>query len=72
MKKASYLFLPLLWVGLLVAQAQDDKQITEKTFSKEKLEKHIRFIASDELMGRDTPSEGQEKAAQYLIAQLKA
>lgn len=72
MRKVPFLFFPLLWLSLVFAQAQDDKQITEKTFSKEKLEKHIRFIASDELMGRDTPSEGQEKAAQYLIDQLKA
>ena len=32
--------------------------------------KHISFLASDDLLGRDTPSQGLETAAQYIADQL--
>ncbi|EPR71504.1 aminopeptidase [Cyclobacterium qasimii M12-11B] len=31
------------------------------------LKKHLTYLASDELKGRDTGSEGQKTAAEYLV-----
>ena len=36
------------------------------------LSKHLYIVASDEMGGRDTGSEGQKKAGEYLIEQYKA
>ena len=35
------------------------------------LRKHLQFIASDELEGRNTPSPGLDRAAEYIAAQFK-
>ncbi len=57
MKKIIYLF-SLFFVFHTFAQ--------ETQFLDELIEKHLFYLASDELMGRDTGSEGIELAAQYL------
>ena len=36
------------------------------------LRKHLQFIASDELEGRNTPSAGLDRAAEYIAAQFKS
>lgn len=52
------------------------QQVAVSTFAEtiraEDLKKHLTYIASDELEGRDTGSEGQRKAAEYIVAQLKS
>jgi Zn-dependent M28 family amino/carboxypeptidase len=35
------------------------------------VQRHVEFLASDELLGRDTPSPGLEAAAEYLVAELR-
>ena len=55
----------------ITALAQTDKQLTDATISKAKIEGHIRFLASDELRGRNTPSPEQVIAARYLATQLQ-
>jgi Zn-dependent M28 family amino/carboxypeptidase len=42
------------------------------TITEADVKKHIAFLASDELMGRDTPSPGLEMAAKYVADQFKA
>lgn len=42
------------------------------TITAEDLERHLRFIASEELQGRDTGSEGQKKAANYIADYFKS
>ena len=42
------------------------------TISAEDLKKHLTYIASDELEGRDTGSEGQRKAAEYIANHFKS
>ncbi len=51
---------------------QTDKQLTDATVNKAKIESHIYFLASDELKGRQTPSPEQLIAARYLATQLKS
>lgn len=51
---------------------QTDKQLTDATVNKAKIESHIYFLASDELKGRQTPSPEQLIAARYLTTQLQS
>jgi aminopeptidase YwaD len=53
-----------------VSFAQTDKELTDKTQNKNLSFAHLSFLASDELKGRDTPSEGQEIAAKYIATQF--
>lgn len=54
------------------ACAQSDVEVAEspartiETITESSVRAHIEFLASDELRGRDTPSEGLETAAEYL------
>lgn len=63
MKKVLVLSLLSLAVAL---HAQDDKARTIETVSQNTIKSHIGFLASDALKGRDTPSPGQEIAAEYI------
>ncbi|MCU0448216.1 MAG: M28 family peptidase [Bernardetiaceae bacterium] len=69
MKKLFFLFLSGL---ALAAQAQPDP-VAEyaASITQADLKKHLLVIASDELEGRDTGSEGQKKAAEYLVTHFK-
>jgi hypothetical protein len=55
----------------LAALAQSPKKTYEATITEADLHKHLSYIASDELEGRDTGSEGQKKAAEYIERHLK-
>ncbi len=63
--------LSLLHSPVLHAQNVPVSTFAE-TIQAEDLKKHLTYIASDELEGRDTGSEGQRKAADYIITQLKS
>lgn len=52
--------------------AQDETPLPEFQLEKAEMEAHLRFLASDELMGRRTGSTGNNIAAAYLAANLKA
>ncbi len=41
------------------------------SITSEELKKHLYIVASDEMQGRDTGSEGQKKAGRYLISQYE-
>jgi Zn-dependent M28 family amino/carboxypeptidase len=56
----------LLLYSLTFAQNQYSESIT-----KHEIKEHIYYLASDELEGRDTGSEGQKKAAEYIANELK-
>lgn len=68
---------------LLLASCSTSKKSTSEDFkhresnyinsiSEESLKKNLTIIASDEMQGRDTGSEGQKKAGRYIIEQYKA
>lgn len=63
MKKT--LVLTLL-MGSLFAHSQNDKELADQSVTQGIIKSHIGFIASDELKGRDTPSEGLKIAAKYI------
>lgn len=68
----SSLLLPL-FMGCTTTQnglVKDDKTPLKKfinTITEDELKTHLFTIASDEMQGRDTGSEGQKKAGKYLI-----
>jgi hypothetical protein len=61
----SFCILPFL------ACAQSDKELTEQTVNKPTIEGHIYFLASDELKGRGTGSEGIDIAAKYISTSFR-
>ncbi|MBX2954248.1 MAG: M28 family peptidase [Leadbetterella sp.] len=54
-----------------VVMAQSPLKTYEATITEADLKKYLTYIASDELEGRDTGSEGQKKAARYIIQHLE-
>lgn len=64
-----YLLLFLLITTLPgTIKAQDAEIINyASTITTEDLERHLNYLASDELQGRDTGEEGQKMAAEYLV-----
>lgn len=73
MKK--YLFYG--FVVLLVTACSTNKNHVSKpnyinAISEESLRKNLTIIASDEMQGRETGSDGQKKAGEYIIEQYKA
>lgn len=70
----NYIFCALLlWSGINPVFSQGKaEQLPELGLSKDKIETQLRFIASDELMGRRTGSPGNNIAARYIASHLKA
>ncbi len=66
----------LLFIGLFVgtlsnAQKTSDPSLFAKTITARSLQAHLNIIAGAEMEGRDTPSPGLEKAADYIAEQFK-
>ena len=57
--------------GAFLGQAQTDAEKVRSTVSKNDIEAHIFFLASDELKGRATGSEEIDIAANYLATNLR-
>lgn len=60
----------LIIIGCARFQAQTDQELVNTTISKNKIESHIGFLASDELRGRETGSPEIDIAASYLANTL--
>ena len=56
----------------LVVFAQSPRKQFEETITESDLKRHLTIIASDEMGGRDTGSEGQKKAAEYITKQISS
>ncbi len=59
-------------LGCIHAQKTADPVPYANTITVTDLQKHLNIIASAEMEGRNTPSPGLEKAAQYIETQFKA
>jgi hypothetical protein len=64
----------LLFIPFLLSAQKKDKNVEKlaKTITAADMKKHLYVIASKEMGGRDTPSEGLEKAADYIEAHFKS
>jgi len=60
----------ILALFVLATFGQSDKELTDQTVNRAVAKSHLSFLASDELKGRDTPSEGQRIAAKYITTQF--
>jgi hypothetical protein len=49
----------------------DDMRAAVDRISAASMREHLKFISSDELQGRNTPSPGLDRAAEYIAAQFK-
>jgi len=63
------IFLPV--IGTLSLHAQKAPVYPEFSIPSRTLEQHLRFLASDELRGRRTGSEGNDAAARYIAEQFR-
>jgi hypothetical protein len=68
--------LPLLFVFVVVAplRAQAPKPLSAaaETITEQDVIRHIRVIADDSMLGRDTPSRGLDQTAQYVADRFKS
>src|SRR5450432_516338 len=71
MKKLLLLANLSLCIGISFAQSSDGSKYAA-TITGTDLKKHLTVIASDEMEGRETGTEGQRKAAAYIESQFKA
>ncbi len=69
--KKRFLFFYLLLPFLAIAQKKNIPAFFAKTISEVDLKRHLYKIAGKEMGGRQTPSPGLEKAADYIEAQMK-
>jgi hypothetical protein len=65
------LILTGIFAGLLIVPVQAQKKGLE-SINRKDLKKHMLFLASDELEGRDTGEPGMEVAARYLAVQAES
>jgi len=65
-----FLLLPLSPVAL--AQAPKPSSAAAESITDHDVIRHIKVIADDSMLGRDTPSHGLEATAQYVASQFKA
>lgn len=76
MNKIFSAFLLLLTATGLFAQKKKaktpDPQVYASTITTEDLSKHLYIVASAEMQGRETATEGQKKAAEYIENHFKA
>ncbi len=67
-----FLLAAMLTAGIWAsAQAQPLKKLPESKLDAAEAEAHIRFLASDELMGRRTGEAGNNAAARYVAEQFR-
>ena len=76
MKNSKYLILPLAFALLQSCAANlsysgSPFQKSYESITSDELKTHLYIVASDEMEGRDTGSEGQKKAGKYLIDQYQ-
>lgn len=67
------LTLTLLLIGCSSKKVKQPADVTKyiNTITAEELKTHLTIVASDEMEGRNTGTEGQKKAGRYLIDQYK-
>jgi len=64
--------IPLLLAPVAAAQAPKPLEAAAETITEQDVIRHIRVIADDSMLGRDTPSRGLDLTAQYVADRFKA
>ena len=68
--RTTYICTILFFHLIVIANAQDEI-IRAKSISKNEIESHVRFLASDELEGRKAGYKGNNVAARYIAEQFR-
>jgi len=73
MNKLTHLLLPAAMTAALAAcgAAETTSQETSVSAQQKNIRAHLEFLASDDLKGRETGSEGHEIAAKYIASEFK-
>lgn len=73
-KKFTVALLPFFMLGCFAQQAKFDAAPAKyvESITATELKQHLQIVASDEMEGRETGSQGQKKAGKYLISQYQA
>lgn len=71
MKKVFFV-LKLIFVSAITSAQSDVPSGYASMITADQLKKHLTIIASDEMEGRETGTEGQRKAATYIESQFRA
>jgi len=66
-----YLLLIILTTFSVTLFSQNEEEIPEMSIQKKDVETHLRYLASDELKGRDTGKPGGDTAAVYIANQFE-
>ena len=75
MKTCWWIACGVAWTGAMASAQEQEKAPAPKYRSpvkQQRVEEVLRFLASDEMAGRNSPSPELEKAADYLAGALKA
>lgn len=67
-----YKFFLLLGVAAAVLSACTPRIFVNDEQTLAEAQRHLQYLASDELRGRDTPSPGLDSAAEYIASQFKS
>jgi len=71
MRRTKFISAPLLiWAAIVMAKGPSSRALDVITAADAR--SHLQYLASDFLMGRDTPSAGLDKAAEYIACQFQA
>ncbi len=72
MQMKQILFLSTFLIALMPLSAQDNQIIYySSSITEAELQEHVKILASDDFMGRETGFEGQKKAARYIHDNFK-
>ncbi|MGV7107428.1 M28 family metallopeptidase [Flavobacterium sp. U410] len=73
-KNLTYLFIGVLLAGCSASKSQKKADLNTylQSITPQELKEHLYIVSSDEMQGRDTGTEGQKKAGEYLISQYEA
>lgn len=61
----------LMIISINLANAQTSQPIAKKSISADDIKQHTTILASDDMQGRSTGSQGAEKAAEYISNKFK-
>ena len=72
MRTVFIIILALLFLPLSYSQTPKFKKKYLNSISEQNLKTHVYVLASDSLKGRDTGTEGEHKAARYIVEQFQS
>ena len=71
--KSRFAFLFIFFIGTLnISNAQDIPKVCLNSITPAEMKKHVYYLASDEMRGRDTPSSELDSCAAYIAKEFSS